>query len=284
MTTKPYVIKPYVPQPPVERRARLRVIPAKEHEQGQDCGTCRNQPNCWMRGIKEEHVITNLLVCRIKRGIEVNRSAKLFLQMVRPKLKSFAKLAIRGTSIDMDTAIADMESETINYIQHHYVMGEVAYPLHRLFSPQNGHITFYARNYAKRTRLFEDNHVLDSGDEVHPQGTEGGAKTPLWDRQRYTGLHGRPVGPCDDVTIDEDEDTQTEMTRVARAIIDDGITLSLSEYRVLAFCLANAGDAKRPLNGLHVYLARTMGAVRARVTKMYADATRKLVEETRASR
>jgi hypothetical protein len=41
----------------------------------------------------------------------------------------------------------------------------------------------------------------------------------------------------------------------------------------------NALEAKRPLNGLHVFLSQTMGVVRARVTKIYKDACDKTKKE-----
>lgn len=245
------------------RSIRLRVIRpetetgAKAGKAGpvQDCGVCKTQPQCWSKGIREEHAILNLLTCRIKRGIEVNRSAKLFLEMVRPKLKTYAKMAVRGSNIDIETALADLESETIGYIQHHYMMGEIAYPLHRLFSPQNGHITFYARNYAKKTRKWEDMNTLQDGDELRED-------------------------QADTSTVEE---TETDETHQARLVVEDGISLSLSEYRVLKFCMTNTIEAKRPLNGLHVYLSRNMGVVRARVTRIFKVATEKVVDEVRSS-
>lgn len=248
-------------QPASERRARLLVLPAQPETRLQDCGSCRNQPNCWKFGIKEEHVISNMLVCRIKRGIDVNSSAKLFLQMMRPILKKFAKQAIRGTHIDAETALADLESQTIEYLQHFYVMGEIAYPLHYLFGQPNGVIRHFANNYARKTRRYEETHVLDLD---FPDAAE----TP----------DENAVRP------DAEDESETEATRAAREVIDDGITLTLPEYRVLKFCLSNAIEAKRPLNGLHVFLSHTMGVVRARVTKIYADSTKKLVAEVRSTR
>lgn len=251
-------MKKLLPQPKSERRARLQVImPANQGGPAQDCGVCKIQSNCWMPNIKEEHVITNLLVCRLKRNIDVNRSAKLFLEMIRPKLRTLAKHAIRGTSIDIGVALSDLESQTIEYVQHYYVMGEIAYPLHYLFGQPNGVMGHFANNYARKTRRYEDTHVLEL------------------DSPRWSEKHENVPD-----TSEEDE-AETETTRQARLVVDDGITLNLQEYRVLSFCLRNAVEAKRPLNGLHVFLARTMGLARARITKLYADACKKLVEEVR---
>ncbi len=106
--------------------ARLRVLrpeTSEASEPKQDCGTCAKRINCWAQGIKEEHIVLNLLVCRLKRGIEINRTTKLILQMLQPKLHVLATRAIRNTNIDLSTALADLESATIQCLQHQYIMG-----------------------------------------------------------------------------------------------------------------------------------------------------------------
>ena len=235
---------------------RLRVIQASEDQPSQqDCSTCRNQKNCWdTHKIRNEHIIINLLVCRLKRGIEVNRSTKLLLQMLRPELKNLTQWAIRGTNIDAGMALADLESYTIELILKKYVMGGVAYPLHWLFGRPHGYINLYANNYAKKTRQYESMQLLSGRNEED----EDDSSEPFYDPR------------------DEEEDT-TKSTRVARDIIDDGITLTLQEYRILKFCLSNASDAKRPLSGLHVYLGQKTGLGRAKVTRIMKDASDVLV-------
>lgn len=214
-----------------------------------------------MPKIKEEHIITNLLVCRIKRGIEVNRSARLFLQMVRPKLKMLAHQAVRDSAIDLEVALADLESQTIEYLQHYYVLGEIAYPLHYLFGQPNGVMRHFANNYARKTRKYEDSCVLFDDNKAIQSRLEA------------------------DLALNVDkEETHTRETQIARSVVDDGLSLSLLEYRVLKFCMHNALEARRPLNGLHVYLARTMNLVRARVTRIFKDACDKVREETHNSR
>lgn len=234
---------------------RLKIIPSVQGDQGraQDCSICKNSKNCWEEGIKDEHVILNLLTCRIKRGIDVNRSVRLFLRMVRPKLKTYAKIAIKGTSIDLDIALADLESATIEYIQNHYMMGEIAFPLHYLFGHPNGVIYHYANNYGKKTRRYEDTH------ELHSEGQDEDG--------------GEDYAPPPD-----EEENETEETRRAREIIDDGVTLTGEEYQVLQFCLANAAEGKRPLNGLHIYISKVTGIPRTKVAKIYKDATEKVVQ------
>lgn len=197
----------------------------------------------------------NLLTCRIKRGIDVNRSARAFLQMVRPELKILARYAVKGTNIDPDTALADLESFTMDQIQHVYLMGETFWPLPFLFGKPDGRVRRFAGAYSKKTKRFEATHVLEGGDSAFGN--------PAWDNHVES----------------EPEELDNELTRAARGVVDDGITLSLTEYRVMKFCLSNASDAKRPLNGLHVYLARTTGQPRTKVTKFFKDASDKVRRE-----
>lgn len=233
---------------------RLRVVEAQTSPDPiQDCGVCQMNRVCYMPKIKEEHVVLSLLFCRIKRGYEVNRSSKLVLKMVYPKLKTLAEYAIRGTNIDLDTALADLQSMTIELIQKTYVMGDVAYPLHFLFGEPKGRILLYAKNYARSEKRFDEHHAL----YANPNDVE---EEEGYDPQ-------------------SDEDTTTDSTRIARDVLDDGLTLTLQEYRVLSFCLANASDQKRPVNGLHVYLGRVMAQPRAKITKLSSDATEKLKKE-----
>lgn len=240
------------------RSPRLRIVPAEQTTEApgpvQDCSTCRTMPICWMAGIKEEHTIISLLVCRIKRNIDVDRSAKTLLHMLRPKLKTLARHAVRGTRIDTATAMADLESTTLEYLQHYYVMGEIAYPLHYLFGMPHGVMKHYADNYGRKTKRYEETHQL----EAEPLNETATAFTS------DDGTHG-----------------PSDLMRRTRAVIEDGTTLNLAEYHVIRFCLDNAVEARRPMNGLHVYLARQIGINRTKCTKIFSDAKEKVVAEVR---
>lgn len=215
----------------------------------------------------------NLLVCRIKRGHEVNKSAKMLLDMIRPKLKALAKIAVSGTGIAIETALADLESQTIEYIQTRFILGEVTYPLHFLFGTPNGWMYRFANNYAKKTRRWEDTHTLfdNRPGRWKERGEEARNKNAFY------------LGVIDEQAIEAWEEAQaeqeTEETSTARKIIDDGLTLSSQEYLIVQFCLENATEARRPLNGLHVYLAKLTGMPRAKVTKIAKDAFEKVKAE-----
>lgn len=222
----------------------------------QDCSTCQRQFICYAPKIKAEHIILNLLTCRIKRGIDVSRSSKMFLAQCRKMTWRLAKQAVKGTNIDLAVATADIESYIIEVMQNTYTHGEIFYPLPFLFSPFKGRATFFVANYARKTRKFGDTHLLQNEYE-----------NPNWD--------GAPEP--------EVEEQDTDVTRRARAIIEDGVTLNLEEYRVLKFCMTNAKDAKRPLNGLHVYLALVGDIPRIKCTQIYSTAIKKLTAQMEAS-
>lgn len=216
--------------------------------------------------VKEEHIVSNMLVCRIKRGIDINRSSRLFLQMFEPKLRDLAAYAVKGSSIDPAIALADLQSQTILRLQHYYVMGEKAYPLHYLFGTPNGHIVRYAGAYAKSAREYEDTYALrDPRGKIRRVDEEENLPEDEW------------AAP-----VTEPEETETDLTRTARDILEDGVTFTLQEYRILKFCLANAGDAKRPLHGLHIYLERVLGIKRAKITRSWQDVSQKLAQEVYA--
>jgi hypothetical protein len=69
--------------------------------------------------------------------------------------------------------------------------------------------------------------------------------------------------------------------RRAQEAIDDGLTFPLQEYRVLSFCMANARDrgARRPIDGLHAFMSERLSVIRSRITRIFSDASTKLVEE-----
>lgn len=244
----------------------------------QDCGTCRNALNCWAPGISDDLIVTNLLVCRIKRGIDVNRSCKLFLEMVRPALKAFSKKAIRNTAIEPDIALADFESKTIELLQNTYIQGEYGYPLHFLFGQPRGHIRLYSYNYAKDERKNNDHMFLQKSDSLqtwdslqnkHP--TEVDDMAEFYGPARLTGASG-----C---SGSNETHYQTDKTSAAREVIYDGVTLDSTSFRVASFCLTNASEAKRPLSGLHVYMSKVTNIPRTKVTKIWSDSCKLLQEE-----
>lgn len=235
----------------------------------QDCSRCRKVRNCWMPGISARLIATNLLVCRIKHNVQRDAATRMLLEMLRPKLLREATSVMKGLDpqdghVDFDAVMADLESAVIVALVHHYIVGEIAYPLYYLFGPRSGVVTHFAAAYAQRQRKQQRTFVLAEDVYAHVHG------------------HEEPAAPEDDIDARLDRARTRDVIATARQVIDDGLSLSLDEFRVMRFCLTNADEtSKRPTNGLHAHIATRMGLVRSWVTKLAADATRKIVDRTR---
>lgn len=242
---------------------RLQIIQPAPTQPRQNCAVCANQPNCWKAGISDRHIVTNLLVCRIKRGIQRDKSTRLLLELLKPKLMQMATEIINATGatgLERENVLLDVQSATIEQLMHHYVMGEIGYPLHYLFGMPNGVMRRWVTSQITKTRKHSATYMLSFNDAARNNDDDWAASF---------------LGTVETDEIMSDAHTR-ELAGEIEDIIDDGITLRLSEYRVLKFCTDNASDAKRPLNGLHIYLGRVMNVVRSRVTKLMADATSKV--------
>lgn len=215
-----------------------------------------------MPGISDRHIVTNLLVCRLKRGINVNKTTKLLLELFRPKLVQMAQEIIQATKttgLDRDIILMDLQSTFIEHLVKLYTMGDVGYPVHYLFGFPKGSMTRYVSSVITKRRKTSANMAQhwndlngDDDDEI---------------------VHGDSIVEFQDPT---EVSRVKALARELKDIIDDGVTLRLDEYRVLKFCLDNASDARRPLSGLHIYLSRVMGVVRSRITRIWADSLLKV--------
>jgi len=230
----------------------------------QDCASCALAPKCWMPGISVRHVVTNLLVCRLKFGLEKDRSAKLLLELLRPKLAKMATEISTAPGVwgaDFTTVLSDLETATIEQILTYYTMGEIGYPLHYLFGKPNGVIRRYAQSYVTRIHKRANTELIGSGRDTK--------KGPL----------AQVADESQDLDQILDNQSMTALAGLANELIDDGLTLRTSEYRVVRFCLDNMTDEKKPLSGLHLYLSSVMGVVRSRVTRQWSDSCAKLAEK-----
>lgn len=252
-------------------QTRLQVLKPPHVEPRQNCSVCANQTNCFKPGITDRHIVTNLLTCRIKRGIQRDKSTRLLLELLKPKLMQMATEIINATGttgLEREQILLDIQSATIEQLLHHYVMGEIGYPLHYLFGMPNGVMRRWVTSQITKTRKYNATYSSTSPYKGSPRDPSRTTDDVI-DRQEY--LLGETH--IDDTLT---HDHVKAMATKVNMVIDDGLTLRLSEYRVLRFCLDNASDAKRPLNGLHIYLGRVMGVVRSRVTRIAADSIGKV--------
>lgn len=251
-----------VPRP----AARLRVL----QDGAQDCSTCMNIANCWQpRRVKLSpgDVVTNLLVCRIQRNIDRDKSCRMFLALVRPKVRKMAMWVAGATGASVDEVVTDMESVVVESVLAHYVMGELVPPLVWLFHPRHGAIRHWAvRTVERATREREQSFVYEPADLEQSVATLN---------RRATGIRSAPALPVPDEPVDLDE---ADRYRKALAVVDDGVTLTAVEHRVMKFCLANARGNERMTDWLHQRMALALGMQRKDVSRIYAIASRKIVE------
>ena len=259
-------------------RTRLMVV---RSEKAQDCSTCQMMRRCWETGPR--YVAINLLICRMHRNINRDRSTRQLLGLLKPKIGRITQNILRsvGPAITPDPSEveADVRAAIVEYLLGHYQMGELAFPLYFLFGGKSGVMYRWSLAYASRIRKAWKN--------TYPMGsvstTSEGSLEDRLDRLQSaatTGIVGSWSGgerPGEREAALAGRIDRKKRTRLARAVVDDGASLPLDEYRIMAFCMANANERGRPINGLHAFMSARMGVVRSRVTRLFHDAGRRLV-------
>lgn len=260
------------------KSARLHVL---QPEKQQDCSSCQMMRRCWSTGPR--YVSINLLICRIHRGIDRDKSTRQLLELLKPKIGRITQVIMQkvGPAITPDPAVVenDVAAAIVEYLTSYYQWGDLAFPLFFLFGGKSGVMHRWTLAYSTRKRkewrntypmggisADADGAFEDRLDRLQSAAT-GGALTS-WD-------HGESPGERE-VNLTTKLDEQARLQKV-RQIVDDGMSLSLSEYRVFTFCLDNAAETGRPINGLHAFLAQRMDIVRSRVARLFQDAGRTIV-------
>lgn len=234
---------------------------------------------CWSTPPNNRLRVINLLVCRLQLGINPSRTTKTLLGMLKPKIVNimqFIQHTLGHEAPDRTTIISDIESAVIEYLLHHYVLGERGYPQHYLFGP-HGAMNGWKLNYVNAARKYSMLHYT-LADDVTEFETN---LLHLNSAATHGLIHSLPFGY--DATTEEQTPTETpEPLQTALDVVNDGVTFPLTEYRVLAFCLKNANPSmtKSPMYGLHAYFAGATGLHRTRVTYLFASASRRLLEAT----
>lgn len=229
----------------------------------QNCGTCPFQSKCWDKtpgsSTRPEALVLNLLVCRMKEGLHVDRTAKLILKMLRPKTVSIVQwIRERLPEVDADTLFLEAQSATIEALLYHYRIDKPAYPLHYLYNRQIGYMIGWAKKYINK-HMRSTQHLVFVGASI----------------------------PTDLEPVVEEEEEYTPSRAVAArnyaasSVIEDGVTLTTSEYRAVKFCLNYAGETtsqKAVVNGLHKKVAAYAGISRRQVSRHFEKAVQKIQE------
>lgn len=259
------------------RRTTLLVLQPGTQEPGprQNCRQCRHAVTCWDARVADRHVVLNLLVCRIKQGIDANSATKLFLELVRPKLRKLTDMVFNhtGGAEAKSRILLELESRTIQHVIRDYDIAAIGYPLHYLFGPA-GVVMFDARSLTRaiqRQVNMEGVTYSDSDDIEEMTGAQRRAR-----KQRQEEAYEWDPAAA----IDPDPLKQ----RLARGwkTIDDGRTLSSAEHRVLSLMLAATtfSDTGRPIATVFTYLNRVAGLDRKAVGALLASAEKKIRETT----
>lgn len=232
----------------------------------QDCSTCRNQHNCWATQDIDGRML-NMLVCRLQRGIDRNKTAKSILVMLRPKLRKISHWVSSRTNTPREEVLREVESRVIEQLLTTYIVGELVPPVVWLFHQKYGGIRHWAMQVVGRAARERSIYLsYDARNEEEFEDKVQGLNVVSTDGWvRSTSATPEPY--------DADVDVQ-----IAHAItlIDDGRTLSTAEYRVLRFHLTNARKGE-VVGGSQQWIADRMRRPRTYVTSMRAVALRKVV-------
>lgn len=273
---------------PAPKRTASKLQLVKQTRTAQDCAGCPQLNKCWdlSASPNESTLVINLLVCRIKRGIHVNRSTKLLLRLLRPKLVKIAQWvqgAVQPFHVDFEELILELESVCIERIIVDYDMAGRAWPLHYLFGHPSG-IRGWAMKYANNVRREAYTHYQygASSDEPFEDVTMDLESRLTRANAIATGGRIKTLPQtCEAVDLEEELDARHERQRLGTVLeaVDDGVSLTLAEYRVMQFCLANANtfdNARSLVTGLHGFLADHAGIQRKTISKYYRSAGYKL--------
>lgn len=257
----------------------MTVLQVIQPASGQDCSRCRHIFKCRSRRTAHDRPLSdrndtiNLLVCRLKLGINVDESAKSILQMMRPGMVNLVAQAKRRAGhgrVNFDNMLMDMQSFTIESIMVKYRIGELNPVTNFLFDPRSGYLTKWSKWYVTkilrweyRNTLMEDPYADASYD------TDDGYESD--DDTQTRAAHHAMVE-----MVDPNE--PPSMVEEVMEIIEDGVTLNANEYRVLKFSLQNAneGNSIRMVDGLHIHQAARMRVSRPRATRLFKRAKDKL--------
>lgn len=262
VTDVPTLDAPGGPLPALDdRTAEAREYKTQEQ---QDCARCRLATHCW-RPLSVDQTVANILVCRLKRGIDPERSWQAFLQLIQPKLLNETKRLLAG-DVNYGTRderradfMADLHIAVIEALRS-YQLGDRSHPLAWLFQPRLGAVPRMLRGTWQKRDV----------------------------RRRYSTTPFDSSPASQDMTYvtlsesESDEDGVTEHDLEVAAVLaefveiaEDGKTLTTAEYRAYRIAVDNL---HRPLKDDAAYAQRvTRTSLRGLRLKL-ESITRKILE------
>lgn len=253
----------------------------------QDCTACALQAVCW-RPTEPRVRVINLLVCRLERGIAVDGTMRTLLELLHKRLVRLALWVVRRARgyarLDAVEVRQDLESAVFTGLRTSYVMGEGVGPLRWLFG-RTGCVRREAHHILRRAK--QDARVLRYGStscSAQPTGGRTQAAVDLESEVAFLNAFAtdnriRTPPPALEPYTPTQPEAQAEYIQHALEVVDDGVTLTLEEYRVLRFCLAHASKTRRtPVEGLLVRYSEVVGLRLQCVQETYTLATRHLAD------
>lgn len=249
----------------------------------QDCSRCSHIFKCRSRRTAHDKPLSdrndtiNLLVCRIKSRIHIDKSTKSLLQLFRPGMVNIvaqAKKRSGSIRVDFDDMLAEMQAFAIESIMIKYRIGELNPITNFLFDPKSGYLTKWSKWYITKIMRWEHRNMLMED----PYGENVAESDDADDGS--TGEINAGMRNYNQSAAIEAYESHGERSLVddVMDIIDDGITLNANEHRVLKFSLQNANESNsiRMVDGLHIHIAQRMRVSRPRATRLYKRAKDKL--------
>lgn len=244
-----------------DRPAEAREYRAREE---QDCARCRLATHCW-RPLSVDQTVANLLVCRLKRGIDPERSWQAFLALIQPKLLTETKRLLAG-DVHYGTReerradfLADLHIAVIEALRS-YQLGDRSHPLAWLFQPRLGAVPRMLRGTWQKRDV----------------------------RRRYSTTPFDSSPASQDMTYltlaesENDEDGVTEHDLEVATVLgefveiaEDGRTLTTAEYRAYRLAVDNL---HRPLKDDTPYAQRVTRTSLRGLRLRLESITRKILE------
>ena len=241
----------------------------------QRCSNCRYSSKCYSERASPRNVAINILACRIRQDIDRNESSKMFLSMIRPnliRLITNARHAVGSHYIDADNLLVDLESRVIESLisDDGYRIGEPAYLTEYLFgtNPKTGWVKKWISWAFSKSQRFHKRHTLVGvGLKTDPDDESGSVIINTASENLYYSY----------------EPDDSDAIQSIMKIIEDGVTLSANEYRVISFCLVHANESNkaRLIDGTHTYLSSVMMVSRPRITRIFSVGRHKLTKSVR---
>lgn len=258
----------------------------------QDCASCSFRSKCWdsSQAPDDSTLAINLLVCRIKLGIKVNASAKLLLRLLRPKsvkLADWIRKTVYPIPADVQDLVAEIESVTIELILTKYDLGGRSWVLPYLYGKPKGGVYLWALKRANQLRREAATHISCDVDANFAGDLNDFENSITALNYTVTGqrIQSSPLPIIDHTTDIEDRIDASRAPDMIQATIDrvdDGVTLSLQEYRTMRFCLNHAGTMSigrpSPVSGLQGFLTEQSGYSRKAINRSFRTASYKLIE------